>query len=124
MRGYWPLVALAAIIGIPTEGLVLYNQIQQARISTTQADILNTRMPSLCIMSDTCDEDGYEASHTGKPIKSLRKQPADRWTPEVSAQREYLRQKKIAQGYLSPVEDSELSRLTLIVMEHIAAERR
>jgi hypothetical protein len=47
MRGYWPLVALAAAIGIPTEGIVLYNQVQQAIISTNQAEVSSARMPDM-----------------------------------------------------------------------------
>ena len=52
MRGYWPLVALAAAIGIPTEGIVLYNQVQQAIISTNQAEVSSARMPDMAAIDD------------------------------------------------------------------------
>ena len=44
---YWPLVVLAAALAIPTEGLVIYNQIQQARNSTPQADVAPIREPAI-----------------------------------------------------------------------------
>ena len=61
MRGYWPLVALAAIIGIPnTEGLVLYNQLQQAIINTNQATVSSARAspPMSEIMESIRNEKG------------------------------------------------------------------